>query len=362
VSVRSGPEAASSVRDSAAKAVPRTAQPAVVVDGLSKRFQGRRSLRELLGRRVERRFVHALNDVSITVPRGVMFGLLGANGAGKSTLMRILATLVLPDGGSALVEGVNVVREPRQARRLVASATGDERSLNWRLTVRQNLELYASLYGLVRQTMGAHIREVLDAVDLGEAEHRPAGQLSSGMKQRVLIARALLPNPRLLLLDEPTRSLDPVSAQGLRSFLRHEVLAKRECTVLLATHNSEEAFELCDELLILHEGRVIETGTSAAMVRRHAVHRLRLCVASFSDEQWKTLVVRGLIRALEPVTVPDSPAPCYELQLADGEDSLASLLSALVLGGARVERVEAVPLTLAGLLTRATGARVNPEA
>jgi ABC-2 type transport system ATP-binding protein len=328
---------------------------AVRIERLTKRFKVRRPIRDILARRGSPQFVTALQDVSISVPRGAMYGLLGANGAGKSTLMRILATLVLPDEGRALVEGVDAVGEPRHVRRLVASATGDERSLNWRLSVRQNLELYAALYGVAQRNIAAHVRDVLAAVGLAAAERRPVGQLSSGMKQRVLIARALLPDPRVLLLDEPTRSLDPVSAQLLRTFLRDEVLAKRECTVLLATHNSEEAFETCDELLILHEGRVVETGTSVALVKRYAAQRYRVWLRSFSVHQWEALQATGVVRMFEPISTPGNTAPGFEIELPPGEESLAPLLGALVGDGAVVERIEAVPLTLAALLTRATG-------
>ena len=334
----------------------------VRLEGLTKRYKTRRPIRDLLSRRTSEQFITALHDVSLSVPRGVIFGLLGANGAGKSTLMRILATLVLPDGGSVTVEGVDALQEPRRVRRLVASATGDERSLNWRLSVRHNLELYAALYEIPQRDTEAHVRDVLDAVSLAAVEKRLVGQLSSGMKQRVLIARALLPNPRVLLLDEPTRSLDPVSAQVLRAFLRDEVLARRECTVFLATHDSEEAFEVCDELLILHEGRVIERDSAAALVKRYALPRYRIWVRSFSAQQWTALETDALIRSFDVVTVAGNDTPCVEFELPHGEDSLARVLSALVRTGAVVDRIEAVPLTLAALLTRATRARVAPTA
>src|SRR5690606_12982652 len=139
---------------------------------------------------------------------------------GKSTLFRILTTLLLPDEGSAEVFGENVVLDAAEARELVSGASTDERSLNWRLSSVENLRLFAALHGLPRRETDRRVDEVMNVVGLHAVAGRMAGQLSSGLRQRLLVARALLPRPRLLLLDEPTRSLDPLTARELRRFLR----------------------------------------------------------------------------------------------------------------------------------------------
>src|SRR5690606_10731394 len=156
--------------------------------------------------------VTVVDHVSFDVNTAEFFGLLGANGAGKTTLFRMLGTQLLPDGGTAQIDGRDIVRESRAVRELLTPVVADERSLNWRLTASENLDLFATLYGIPREQRRARVRELLERVELHEAGSKMVGTFSSGMKQRLLIARALLPNPRVLLLDEPTRSLDAVSA------------------------------------------------------------------------------------------------------------------------------------------------------
>ncbi|HSH46152.1 MAG TPA: ABC transporter ATP-binding protein, partial [Longimicrobiales bacterium] len=230
--------------------------PVVRVRGLTKTFPVRRSWRDLIREpftRPER--ITALRDIHFDVGPAEFFGLLGANGAGKTTLFKMLAAQLLPDEGTALVKGFDVVREAAEVRRILTPVVADERSLNWRLTARQNLELFASLYGLRGPAADERVTSLLETVELTDTGTKMVGAFSSGMKQRLLIARALLGNPRVLLLDEPTRSLDPVSARRFRRFLREELAARQGCTVLLATHSADEAFDLCDRVAILDRGR-----------------------------------------------------------------------------------------------------------
>jgi ABC-2 type transport system ATP-binding protein len=150
-----------------------------------------------------------VQHVSCDVQPGEFFGLLGPNGAGKTTLFKMLATLTSPDEGWATVHGVDVMKDPRAVRRMIAPVAADERGLHWRLSALENLRLFATLYALRGSELQARIDEVLGVVGLRGAERRTVGTYSSGMRQRLLIARALLIRPRVLLLDEPTRSLDP---------------------------------------------------------------------------------------------------------------------------------------------------------
>ena len=200
--------------------------------------------------------VQALNGVDLTVAPGEIVSLLGPNGAGKSTLLRILATTVLPDGGTATVTGFDVVRHPRQVRQSLGIALGDERSWYWRLSGRKNLEFFAMLYGYSRRQAAARAAELLDQLDLTQAADRRFDSYSTGMRMRLSLGRALLPDPPVLLLDEPTRSLDPVAAASFRE--RVASLARdRAKSILLTTHDLHEAAGLAHRIAVLVRGRIV---------------------------------------------------------------------------------------------------------
>ena len=158
--------------------------------------------------RVPRRRV--LHDIDFTVAHGELFGLLGANGAGKTSLLKMLATLSIPDSGCITLDGIDVVRHPLEARRRIGLCTAEERSFYFRLTGRANLHFFGSLVGLRGRVLRERIEEVAELVDLGEALDRAFHGYSSGMRQRLTVARALLADPDVLFLDEPTRAVDPV--------------------------------------------------------------------------------------------------------------------------------------------------------
>lgn len=205
-----------------------------------------------------RAWVDALRGLDVTVMSGSVHGVIGANGSGKSTLLRIIATLILPDAGGVALEGFDAVDDPVEVRRRVGFSTGEERSVYWRLTARQNLEFAAALHHLAEPE--ALILAALDDAGLDDDADRPVSGFSQGMARRLGLARALLHEPPVLLLDEPTRSLDPVAREQF-----HEVLLglrrQRGVTVLLATHDLAEAAAICDEVSALGGGRVVEHGT-----------------------------------------------------------------------------------------------------
>ncbi|MFQ5946705.1 MAG: ABC transporter ATP-binding protein [Anaerolineae bacterium] len=234
--------------------------PIIVVSRLTKIFHPLQlSLRSL--RPVRRQPpVCALRELDLTVGTGEILGLLGTNGAGKTTLLKILATLILPTAGRVTVEGCDVAREADRVKAMIGLGTSEERSFYWRLTGRQNLEFFAAFQGL--SPHGARDRIEQLRAELGlEALDRRFGVYSTGMRHRLAIARALLRQPQILLLDEPTRSLDPLAAGVLRRLIRDTLVAEMGCTVVLATHNLGEAEELCDRIAVLHEGRLVGCGT-----------------------------------------------------------------------------------------------------
>ena len=237
-------------------------ETAVVVDQICKQFGGVlrwpwRSAREP---------VRALTDISFTIGRGEIFGLLGGNGSGKSTIIRILSTLILPDAGRATVFGHDVVRDDRAVKYLI-NRVSVEASFFKKLSPLENLLYACRLYGRGPEARRDILR-TLDLLGITEAQaKRPLETMSRGMQQKVAIARALLTAPVLLLLDEPTTGLDPRSKQEVQHFVR-AVRDSHDATVLLCTHDMEEAEALTDRIAVVDQGRVVALGTSAQLKTR----------------------------------------------------------------------------------------------
>jgi ABC-2 type transport system ATP-binding protein len=207
-----------------------------------------------------------LDGVDLDVRPGGVVALLGPNGAGKSTLVRILATTVLPDEGSVQVGGHDVVDDGPNVRACLGLVLGNERSWYWRISGRRNLEYFAALYGLRRRAAAARIDELLAQMDLSGVADRRVGEYSSGMRARLALARALVRDPAVLVLDEPTQNLDPVASATFGDIVQR-LSEERGAAILLTTHNLHEAAALADEVVVIAQGRVVSTkpsGTNAA--------------------------------------------------------------------------------------------------
>ena len=215
----------------------------------------------------------ALDAVSFTVARGECVAVLGQNGSGKSTLVRLLSTLLLPDGGSARVFGHDVVREERAVKQLV-NRVSVEASFFKRMSARENLAYAARFYGLTPSDTRRLIPEILERVGFpGDRSGAPMEELSRRMQQKVALARALLTSPTLLLLDEPTTGLDPRSRREVQAFIR-EVRATHDTTTLLCTHDMREAAALADRVGILDDGRLIALDDADGLCRRYGARDL----------------------------------------------------------------------------------------
>lgn len=199
--------------------------------------------------------VDALRGTSLTVAHRTIHGVIGPNGSGKSTLLRVLATLVIADSGQARVNGYDVHREERMVRRMIGFTTGEERSLYWRLTARQNLEFAATLYHLRKPA--EVVSHALEVVGLADEANRPVSGFSQGMSRRLGLARAILHEPPVLLLDEPTRSLDPTARAEFQEVLK-KLRVDKGVTTLMTTHDLGEAAELCDEVSVLLRGQFVD--------------------------------------------------------------------------------------------------------
>jgi ABC-2 type transport system ATP-binding protein len=325
---------------------------AVRLDGLTKRFPVRRGWAEMLRHPTRIDYTMAVQGVSWEVHAGELFGLLGPNGAGKTTIFKMLSTSTIPDGGTAAIHGHDVVRHPDKVRCLIGCVMANDRSLYWRLSAAENLQLFGALHHLHGAEARHRIDEVLRIVELHDTRAKLVGTFSSGMKQRLLIARALLPRPRVLLLDEPTRSLDPLSARSFRNFLKTEISARQGCTVLVATHSSEEAMELCDRLAVLDKGRLLAVGTTEELSRRFGGQMYCIWTRSPDHSALAGLATQGRIEGLA-VRPPDAEGwSCVTMEIPGGLDHATRVLELLAAAGMRIARFERVDLSLADLIER----------
>ncbi|MDW8141331.1 MAG: ATP-binding cassette domain-containing protein, partial [Candidatus Bipolaricaulota bacterium] len=210
----------------------------------------------------------ALEGVNLEVKQGELFGLLGPNGAGKTTLIKILTTLLLPTSGRALVDGIDIVRDPQEVRRRINMVSGGETCGYGLLTVEENLWMFTQFYGLPDRIARERINEMLEVVGLTDRRTTKSHALSTGMKQKMNFARGFLNDPQILFLDEPTLGLDVQTSRVLRDFVKRWVRERPGKTLLLTTHYMAEADELCDRVAIIDKGKILACDTPANLKRR----------------------------------------------------------------------------------------------
>ena len=219
--------------------------------------------RSLMGKRSQ---VKALDDLSINIPKGIVFGLLGPNGAGKTTTVRILTTLLTPTAGTARVLGYDVVKQASQVRKSIGFILGGDRGFYGRLTGRQNVRYAGALNHMDPKLADRRTSELLEQFGLGEDGDTLVERYSRGMKQRLHIARGLLTDPEVIFMDEPTMGLDPIGAQELRQYIPELVSDGK--TILLTTHYMMEADMLCDTIAMINKGSLVAQGTPTE-IKRH---------------------------------------------------------------------------------------------
>jgi len=208
----------------------------------------------------------AVDDVSFSVRKGELFGLLGPNGAGKTTTVKTLATILLPTSGSISVMGFDAVKETQKVRERIGFTFGGARGLYGRLSAADNLKYFAELYAIDPSISPRRISELLEMVGLADRRDDRVETFSSGMQQRLHLARALLHDPELIYLDEPTVGIDPVGARELRKTVKQ--LSQAGKTILLTTHYMAEAEELCDRIAIINHGRIVALDTPASLKKQ----------------------------------------------------------------------------------------------
>jgi ABC-2 type transport system ATP-binding protein len=285
-----------------------------------------------------------LRDVSFEVRRGEIFGLIGRNGAGKTTLTKIVATLVQPTAGTVTVSGFDSVHDDVSVRMQIGLATAEERSFYWRLTAEQNLLFFARLYGMSTRAARARITQLFEQLELAEVGRRRFAEISTGNKQRLAVARALLASPPVLLLDEPTRSLDPLAAASTRTLIKSLATGDSPVTILFTSHNLAEVETLCDRVAIISRGRIRAMGTAKDLrLRTSTTERIQLTVTGLTGEATDE-ALRTALADFEVTQAFDKVVICFS-RTAD-DDRLDSALRTVQDRGATVVAVEATQPTL----------------
>jgi ABC-2 type transport system ATP-binding protein len=264
--------------------------------------------------------VVALDGLDLAVPTGSVLGLLGPNGAGKTTAVSILTTLTAPDAGTARVAGVNVLSEPQRVRSLIG-LSGQYAAVDEHLTALENLEMIGCLYGMRRPAARKKAHELIERFRLTEAANRPLKTFSGGMRRRIDLAGALLADPPVLFLDEPTTGLDPRSRGELWDVIRERVT--EGTTVVLTTQYLEEADQLAHEIVVIDHGRAIARGTSQELKRRIGGEHLDVHLALLSDLSRVEDILRPF--AIGAIRTEDQDA-LISIPVAKGVEALGAVM------------------------------------
>jgi ABC-2 type transport system ATP-binding protein len=344
---------------------PRETARVVDVDELRKVFrrrkpaaEGRRWARLVPGRRGAADDFVAVDGISFSIARGEIFGLLGPNGAGKSTTIRMLCTLLEPTSGTARVVGYDAVRQADAVRQHLGAVLTGERSIYWKLTGRENLAYFAALYHLPPAAARRRSDELLARLDLASRADDYVERYSSGMKQRLAIAKALLANPPVLLLDEPTIGLDPQSARNLRELIAE--IRDEGRTVLLTTHYMEEADQLCDRIGIIDHGTIIALDTPANLKKTIAQQEIVVLeVERFDPARRAALAALPTVEHVAARYDEVGESWTLTVQTADSRAALPSLIEGAGAHGARIRNVQSARPSLEDVFIALTGRQLR---
>lgn len=317
---------------------------AIAIENLSKIYPPNfPRLKKFFGMKIEKE-VEALRDVSIEIADGEIFGLIGKNGAGKTTLTKIIATLVQPTSGKVSVKGFDSIKDEVKVRSLIGLATAEERSFYWRLSCERNMMFFARLYAMDDKTARKRIGEIFERLNLVEMRNRRFSELSTGNKQKLAVARALLPSPPILLLDEPTRSLDPLAAAEMRTLIS----SLENISVLMTSHNLNEIEELCDRVAIISKGEIRDIDTTEILRRKHkSVQNVTIYLTKIEENK----IVESLFGILEKFSTEQEKGFLkLKFERESDDELLGKIVSNLTANGATILDVETEKATLLNVL------------
>lgn len=292
--------------------------------------------------------ITAVEDVSFDVGEKEIFGFLGPNGAGKSTTIKMLATLVRPTSGTALIDGCDIIRQPNQVRKSIGLVF-QETTLDERLTAEENLYFHGMLYNVERRVLASRMDEVLEMVELADRRSVKVKTYSGGMKRRLEIARGLIHYPRVLFLDEPTVGLDPQTRNRIWTYI-HGLRSRENLTIFMTTHYMDEA-EHCDRIAIIDHGRIVALDTPENLKRMVGGDiitlrtLLRKEVKKFIEEKFNIAV--------------QEPGDNLQIEVAGGESFIPALLGPL---GGRIQSISMHKPTLDDVFLKLTGRAIREEA
>ncbi len=308
---------------------------AIETFALTKRFRHQKGFKDLF--RIDHSSEKiAVDRVSLKINKGEIFGLLGPNGSGKTTFLKMLSTTLLPTSGTACIYGHDIIQEDNKVRQLVGLVTGEERSFYWRLTGRQNLTFFATLYKLRKKQIVHQVGKVLELLELTEVADIRVNEYSTGMKQKLAIARGLLSKPDIIFLDEPTKGLDPIAAQSLLSMIRERIIDYFGNTIILTTHILKEVQELCNRIAILNHGKIVICGdVDELKLTSRSYDKYYINVRHFPEEYFQRLnLIDGVVSSSK--ISQDDGIINLELKLMKKSSALSEVLKQMVQNRAEI--------------------------
>jgi ABC-2 type transport system ATP-binding protein len=324
----------------------------IVLSGLTKLYEPTPKWMRVFARSHLTQPVKALDGIDLVVRAGEICAVVGPNGAGKTTLFRILIGLTEATAGHGRILGLDVARQSEQIRQVVGWMPAEDRSLLMRATVRENLQLHGRLQGMSKAKLEERIPYVLETVNLTPQTETVVASLSAGMKARVRLARALLPAPRALILDEPTGAVDPIAAHGLLTLIM-DLVKQERLAVLISSHRLEEIEALQSKALLMDGGRIKYSGDLDSLRQKWDQPQLELVMANERDTR---LVAEGLrLQGLE-VTVDDFAVRCR----LTGDQTVGAVLGRLGETAASIQHIREMPMPLRDLIAHVY--RLNPAA